>query len=60
MALPINIDELLRTRAGNGNFLATMPIHQAFVDENAYLFSIGQTKMSIRIRNENNSGNQEQ
>ena len=51
MALPINIDELLRAKAGNGNFLATMPIHQALVDENAYLFSIGQTKMSIRIRN---------
>ena len=51
MALPISIDELLRAKAGNGNFLATMPIHQAFVDENAYLFSIGQTKMSIRIRN---------
>ena len=60
MAFPISIDELLRTKAGNGNFLATMPIHQAFVDEKAYLFSIGQTKMSIRIRNENNSGNQEQ
>ena len=27
MALPINIDELLRAKAGNGNFLATMPIH---------------------------------
>ena len=51
MALPISIDELLRTKAGNGNFLATMPIHQAFVDEKAYLFSIGLTKMSIRIRN---------
>ena len=41
MALPISIDELLRTKAGNGNFLATMPIHQAFVDEKAYLVSIG-------------------
>ena len=38
MALPINIDELLR---GNGHFLATVPIHQAFVDEKAYLVSIG-------------------
>ena len=27
MALLINIDELLRAKAGNGNFLATMPIH---------------------------------
>ena len=38
MALPINIDELLR---GNGHFLATVPIHQAFVDEKAYLASLG-------------------
>lgn len=38
MALPINIDELLR---GNGHFLATVPIHKAFVDEKAYLVSIG-------------------
>ena len=36
-----------------GHFLATMPIHLAFVDEKAYLVSIGQTKMKTRKSNKN-------
>ena len=39
MALPINIDELLRGKTGNDHFLETMPVHQTFVDEKAYLAS---------------------
>ena len=31
----------MQTDDRNGHFLATMPIHQAFVDEKAYLASIG-------------------
>ena len=31
----------MQTDDRNGHFLATMPIHQAFVDEKAYLTSIG-------------------
>ena len=32
---------IFETDDRNGHFLATMPIHQAFVDEKAYLASIG-------------------
>lgn len=31
----------MQTDDRNGHFLATMPIHRAFVDEKAYLASIG-------------------
>ena len=37
----------------NGHYLATMPIHLAFVDDKAYLVSIGQTKMKTRKSNKN-------
>ncbi|MGN0310708.1 MAG: MarR family transcriptional regulator [Bacteroides sp.] len=32
---------LFETDEQNGHFLATMPIHRAFIDEKAYLASIG-------------------
>ena len=50
MALPINIDKLLRGKTGNGQFLATMPIHQTFVDEKAYLASIGKELESCVVQ----------
>ena len=50
MALPINIDELLRGKTGNDHFLETMHIHQAFVDEKAYLASIGKELESCVVQ----------